>query len=162
MVLGTVTVSGSPCTGGVGNLPGTLCQRFFVGGLGNVPIEVELRITDPVIAPIGTVLMSSGGDGTGFYADLPGGERLLTDLVAAGFRVVDRRWLTGWFTTGEGFLQQSGRYATLVTWVHDNLQIGPAFCVSGNSAGGMRSVATIFARPFAVGKPSVKMTASPG
>jgi len=134
-VLGTVTVSAQPCSGGLGNLPGTTCQRLSVEGLGNAPIVAELRITDPPGAPIATVLMSSGGDGTGFYADLPGGEALLTDLLTQGFRVIDRRWEPGWFTTGEPFDQQAGRYATLLTWVRDNLLAGAALCASGNSAG---------------------------
>lgn len=135
IVLGAVTSSAQGCTGGAGNLPGTTCQRLTVSGLGNVPIDVELRVTDPAGAPIGTVVLGSGNLGTSFYADINGGEMLVADLVALGFRVVDRRWVTGWFTTGEDLIQQAGRHATLLTWIHDNLHGGGAFCATGNSAG---------------------------
>jgi hypothetical protein len=57
-------------------------------------LAVEVRVTEPTAgAPYrGTVVLGSGGDGAGFYAGLDGGKMLAAEVVAMGFRVVDRSW----------------------------------------------------------------------
>ena len=137
-VIGTVTVlSASTCPSGPGNLQGTTCMQLQVDSLSNAPIGLEIRIVEPPagVPVIGTVLFGIGGGGVGFYASKSGGQELFVDLLALGFRIVDRSWETGWFHTGTSIKEQSARYATLLTWVRDNLHTTGVFCASGNSAG---------------------------
>jgi hypothetical protein len=137
-VIGTVTViSSTTCPSGPGNLPNTTCMQLQVDSLSNPPIGVELRVLEPApgVPQIGTVLFGIGGDGTDFYTAKAGGTELFVNLLALGFRIVDRRWETGWYSTGTSVREQSARYATLLTWVHDQLHTTGVFCASGNSAG---------------------------
>jgi len=134
--IGTVTVlSATTCPSGPGGLPDTTCMELRVETLSNAAVRCELRVIEPQVPSEGTVVFGSGGDGTDFYTDQPGGSELFTDLIGLGFRIVDRRWLTGWFTTETSVKDQSARYATLLAWVRDNLHTGGVFCASGNSGG---------------------------
>ncbi len=81
------------------------------------------------------VVMGSGGGGGGFYAGQEGGKILVEEVAKMGFRVVDRSWAGGWPTSEGGLVKESCRYATLLTWVHDNLHKGGKFVATGNSGG---------------------------
>ncbi|MAG57716.1 MAG: hypothetical protein CMJ83_15625 [Planctomycetes bacterium] len=133
--LGTVAVLATPCPGGAG--PGTTCHVLRISCTGIPDIDVRVRVTNPAagVPMRGTVLMGVGGGGVGFYGDRVGGAPLQMDLLAAGFRVVDRSWVSGWFNDAAGVRKQSCRYATLLTWVRANLHTGGAFCATGNSGG---------------------------
>lgn len=135
--LGRVTVLPDTCSGGLGTLPRTTCQVLLVECQGIPDIEVEVRTSEPApgVAIRGTVVFGVGGGGVGFYADRVGGTELFQELLDEGFRIVDRSWRTGWFNDFEGVRRQSCRYATLLTWVHDNIHTTGAFCASGNSGG---------------------------
>ncbi len=136
-LLGTVTALSSACSAGGSTLPGTTCLRLRIEGAGNASIEVDLRITppDPAVPELGTVVLGTGGGGESFLSSPSGGDLLVESLSALGFRVVDRRWATGWFKTGVDPRRQSTRYAALLTWIHDNVHETGAFCASGNSGG---------------------------
>jgi hypothetical protein len=85
--------------------------------------------------PAGTAVLGTGGGGTSFYTSSPGGQQIATDLLLRGFRVVERRWASGWFESGTSVRLQSCRYATLITWIKATFHSGGAFCVTGNSGG---------------------------
>lgn len=133
--LGQVTVLQQTCN--PGPLPGTTCLRLLVQCAGIPDIEAELRITEPApgVPLRGTVLFGTGGGGTDFYVDRPGGSELFQDLLARGFRIVDRRWQRGWFFDPFGVRRQSCRYATLLAWVRNNAHTSGAFVATGNSGG---------------------------
>ncbi len=136
--LGTVTDLNMPCQTS-GGLPGTTCKTLEVICPGLAPIQVEIRITEPApgVAEKGTVVFGTGSSGTGFYGNSQDILSMFQELVNAGYRIVDRAWKgpQGWVTKEGGLRRQSCRYATLITWVHDNLHQSGNFCVSGNSGG---------------------------
>ena len=136
-VPGTATVLPGVCASGPGPLPGAACMTLTVESLANPAVLAEVRVADPApgIPLLGTVLLSSGGLGNEFLVETAGGLELSNALLAAGFRVVDRRWPTGWFADATGILEQSARYAVLVDWVRTNLHTTGALCVFGNSGG---------------------------
>ena len=137
--LGTVIELSSPCPSGSGQLPNTTCRLLEVRCPKLKPIQVEIRITEPNagVAPRGTVVFTSGGSGTGFYGDRAEARTLFSELAAMGFRVVDRAWIgqQGWTSREGGLRLESCRYATLLTWIHDQLHTTGAFCAAGNSGG---------------------------
>jgi hypothetical protein len=102
-------------------------------------LNAQLRITQPAKGTQlrGTVVLGSGGTGNGFYAGTPDVQTLVTSLTGLGFRVVDRAWAgtDGWTTSEGGLKKEACRYATLLTWVHDNIHTGGKFVASGNSGG---------------------------
>jgi hypothetical protein len=137
--LGTVVVLPGPCPSGPGALPNTTCLRVEVSCEGLLPVLAQVRITEPAAGtpPRGTVVFGTGGSGTGFYGANPSGQALFQSLLSLGFRVVDRAWdpPTGWMGGGAGIRNKSCRYATLLTWIHDDVHTGGAFCATGNSGG---------------------------
>jgi hypothetical protein len=133
--LGTVSESADSCP--AGPIAGTACRRLTVACPELRPIDVRLRITEPAAGvPFrGTVVVGSGGSGSGFYAGQAGGQILVKEVAAMGFRVVDRDWAGGWTTAGGGLRKESCRYATLLTWIHDRLHKDGKFVATGNSGG---------------------------
>ena len=133
--LGTVKELPDACP--AGPIASSACKRLQVACPGLKPIEVQIRVTPAKagVAPRGTVVLGSGAGGNGFYAGAPPVAALVTDLAAMGFLVVDRAWTGGWTTHEGGLRKESCRYATLITWVHDNLHKGGKFVATGNSGG---------------------------
>jgi hypothetical protein len=132
-----VTVlSASSCPSGPGGLPGATCQllRVEVGSL--PPIDLELRVfeADPAATYLGTVVACSGGNGTMFTEELGGGGQMIAELVAQGFRVVDRRWVSGWLQPGPVH-EAAQRMAEVARWIHDHLHTGGTFAALGQSGG---------------------------
>ncbi len=112
---------------------GTQCRSLEVTCPNMPALQVSLRITEPTtgVTPRGTVIFSTGGGGTGYYAQ----PELFQSLQNEGFRIVDRAWSGAWYQDSGGIRKGACRYATLATWVHKNLHSGPAFCATGNSGG---------------------------
>lgn len=133
---GQVTVLGA-CPMGSGSLPNSSCTYVRVASPGNKPANCQLRIAepDPGTTRRGTVLLGSGGAGADFYEEVIGGYELIRALQSRGFRVVDRRWDDGWFGRNEPMIEQSHRYATLLSWVRKNHYDGGVMCAVGNSGG---------------------------
>jgi hypothetical protein len=117
--------------------PNMTCRHLKVSCEGLRPIQAEIRIMEPAagVAPRGTVVLGSGGNGAAFYAGPPEVQALVRDLAAMGFRVIDRRWIGGWTTNEGGLKKEACRYSTLLTWVHDHLHKGGKFVATGNSGG---------------------------
>ncbi len=136
--LGAVTLLADTCLDGPGPLPNTTCRSVLVECDSLNPIVCSLRITEPDsgVGLRGTVVFGTGGSGTEFYGAQADGQALFTELAARGFRIVDRKWANpGWFSGDAKTRWGSCRYATLITWVHDNIHTAGAFCASGNSGG---------------------------
>ena len=154
--LGDVVELKEPCKKGPGEIPNTSCQTLKVSCPGVRPLQVQIRITEPAAGvPFrGTVVVGSGRGGSGFYAGLDnsagigknridaleaahGGATLVQEVAAMGFRVVDRAWEgeNGWTTSEAGFVKESCRYATLLTWIHDHIHKQGKFVATGNSGG---------------------------
>ncbi len=133
--LGNVKVITS-CPGDVGSFPWG-CRRLLVETPHNQPVGVDLRVLkpNPNVRLRGTVVLGTGAGGATFMSKTPAAAALAHELAAQGFLVVDRKWLTGWFSTGMSVKQQSSRYATLITWIRKNLHREGAFCAYGSSGG---------------------------
>ena len=133
--LGKLTPVTDACP--AGPVASTTCHRYEVACPEIKPIQVSVRVTEPAAGvPFrGTVVMGSGGTGASFYSGDAAGQELVTAIAAMGFRVVDRSWAGGWPTAEGGLRKESCRYATLLTWVHDNLHKGGKFIATGNSGG---------------------------
>lgn len=132
---GTVTVLPTACPGT--HPPGSTCTvlRVDCAGLSSIECLVRVTASAPGVSLRGTVVLGTGGGGTGFYGDRPGGPDLVNTLAARGFRVVERSWARGWFSDDVSVRKQSCRYATLLEWIHANLHTTGVFCATGNSGG---------------------------
>jgi hypothetical protein len=135
--LGTIgTIPGS-CANGT--LTGTECQLLEVECPGVDSVQLELRITDPPGAtPLrGTVLIGTPGAGTS-YAEAVARD-LLVDLLADGFRVVQRQWIGagGWLSGPGGVEALACRYATLAEYVFDTIHASTTLpmCAAGSGEG---------------------------
>lgn len=104
-------------------------------GIGSVAVHVQVSEPPPGIPARGTVVISNGSLGVATYSSEPDGLAVVRELQAAGFRVVDRAWVPGWFSGPEGVRKQSCRYATLLDWVDRTLHGPGPLCALGSSAG---------------------------
>ena len=132
-----VTLLATGCPGGTGTIPNSECLVLEVDVVGQAPLEVDLRITDPDpgTTELGTAILCSGGGGTEYYEEMDGGVRLIGDLTAQGLRVVQRRWRAPWVSTSSSLREQSERFAELSAWIRGNIHMGGIFCAVGNSGG---------------------------
>jgi len=114
-----------------------------------------IKITKPsVSSPVGTVMFTGGGNGTGLYEDYTYGDTAVNNVVAAGFIAVQTSFggpftdLTpkGWQTGPGGIRRLACRYATLAHWVYANVHNNSAsrpMCATGNSSGGQLIAETL-------------------
>ena len=132
--LGTVTVLGpATCLSGV--TQGASCRSVSVSCPGLSDLTATLSEAFPKVTAKGTIILLSGGGGTGFL-NSGFANRYLID----GFRVVQLAWTTDWEdTSGAGLTSASCRGATVFRYVFDNVQKGDrttGFCAQGSSGGG--------------------------
>jgi hypothetical protein len=105
--------------------------------------EARLKIVAPTAAsPNGTILFTTGNEGSGLYEKPAESRRVLAELSAARFRTVQLQWIDGWLFASpgkeEGHVRLACRPATVARWVHDHLHEpspSAAFCATGNSGG---------------------------
>lgn len=137
MELGTVAELDDPCPDGAGPLAGTSCQLVEVSCPGIPALVAQVRITAPPAdaTPRGTIVFGTGGGGEGFYDRGPTAAEMMRSLAGDGFRLVQRAWLAQWESGGAGLAAAACRYATLLTWIHDDLHSQGALCATGNSGG---------------------------
>jgi hypothetical protein len=138
--LGTVTVLAPAYSCGTD----TFCYDIEVACPGILlPAKATLRVaSDPLVASRGTILLTSGSQGKGFYGDEAAeAPRIMADMHAAGFTTVELKWIDSWLvgsSPSEGQALLACRPATVARWVYDNLHAigaGTAFCATGNSGG---------------------------
>jgi len=114
----------------------------------NVPdINGYLDVITPD-SPNGTVIMTTGGNGTNLYElDYTFGQLTVDDIAQAGYTTVQISWNApftttqpkGWQKAKNGIRAAACRYATLAQWIYDNIHEGgptAPLCATGNSAGG--------------------------
>ena len=104
-----------------------------------------VKVTYPVGTPLGTVLFSIGGNGTGLYENLTYGTTLLNTILDGGFTLVQISWgepfanqPSGWQTGPGGIRALACRYATLAQWIYTSVHLANSaapFCATGNSSG---------------------------
>ena len=137
MQLGTVTVVDDPCPDGDGELPGTSCQLVEVACPGIPALRAQVRTTPPAstVDTRGTILFGTGGGGESWYERGPNPSAMMRALAGDGFQIVQRAWIDQWESGGEGLAAAACRYATLLTWVHDEVRSAGALCATGNSGG---------------------------
>ena len=106
-----------------------------------------VKVTYPTGTPVGSVVFSSGGNGTGLYEkDYTYGTTVLDTVSQAGLTVAQTTWdhpftmsqPHGWEPGPGGVRALACRYATLAQWIYTNIHqanTGAPFCATGNSAG---------------------------
>lgn len=118
-------------------IPSTTCQEMSIECPALNPLRVTVLVSRPPVGVVvrGTVVLGTGGGGTGFYEGSPASGAMVERLRVAGFVVVQRAWERGWHLTTAGMAGAACRYATLLQWVRDNVHATGGFCATGNSAG---------------------------
>lgn len=141
--LGTVT-SGS-ATSDPPNAPTayTETRRYTVSVPGLTDAVVALARREPVGTERGTVVMSSGGDGSGWWGGTTDTEALVKALADDGWRVIQRFWQTGWVVGSLGMAVSAGRAATMIRYIYDTwADPGLPFVWTGNSGGACEAAYT--------------------
>ncbi len=135
--LGSVTELDEPCPDGAGGLPGTACRLVEVACPGIPPLRAQVRITPPAATadPRGSILFGTGGGGEDWYERGATAASMMRSLAEQGFQIVQRAWIEQWESGGAGLAAAACRYATLLTWVHDDVRGAGALCATGNSGG---------------------------
>ena len=137
------TASGTVAGCAPGGVPGT-CYEVEVScpleGINDQPVTI--KVTEPSMAPVGTVILTIGGGGNGYYDQrFAYGQEVVRQVLQAGFATVQTDFSggqVGWLTGPGGPRKLACRYATLAQWVYDNIHEGGAarpFCATGNSGG---------------------------
>jgi hypothetical protein len=104
-----------------------------------------LWVNTPAATPVGTVILTSGGNGDGLYWNsFLHGPDVINGLLSAGYTTVQTSFgqnftnspAGGWVTGPGGVRRVACRYATLAQWVQDHINVKPApLCATGNSGG---------------------------
>jgi len=141
--LGTIQASALACP--AGGVKGTACYALDIACPNIANYTAYAKISEPA-SPIGTVLLTAGGNTTYTYEDgYKYGLITVQDLVKAKFTTVQLTFglpfsaSPGWQfdANGEGVRAASCRYATVVQWVY-NLKSSIPLCATGSSAGGQQ------------------------
>ena len=124
---------------------GDRCIEFSVA-CPNIPdVEATLRVTGTGTA--GTVILTTGGKGTGLFGNVNPEiidihELFMDPLLDDGYLLVEVGWSVGVGVAGNGVWEGPGtttsmacRSATAIDWVHNNLHGGGLFIAQGNSGG---------------------------
>jgi hypothetical protein len=105
-----------------------------------------VKVTIPTGTPVGTVVFSTGGNGTTLYEQFVHGTTTLNAVLQGGFTLAQISWgepftanqPEGWQTGPGGIRAVSCRYATLAQWIFNNIHLASTtapFCATGNSGG---------------------------
>ncbi len=122
---GTVTLRADACAL-------TDCETWEIA-CGGRTLAVDLQVLGDTAAPRGTIVVGTGGGGQSFAGETLAAE-LLDALLAAGYRVIDRRWHEpGWFAGARGVAASSCAYALLLGELRSRYE-GP-LCAAGFSGG---------------------------
>lgn len=150
---GTAQGTGITCKQGKINTNST-CYSVDLSCPGVADFTAYLKVTIPSGAPIGTVMFTGGGNGTGLYEDYTYGDTTVNNVVAAGFTAVQTSFggpftnqtPDGWQTGPGGIRRLACRYATLANWVYANVHQSSTtkpLCATGNSSGGQLVAETL-------------------
>ncbi len=142
---GTAQATSIPCPTDPKNVPGS-CYSVVLSCPGVADFTGYAKVTSPAGTPVGTIMLTGGGNGTGMYEDYTFGDTTVNNVVAAGFTAVQTSFggpftdktPQGWQTGPGGIRRLACRYATLANWVYSTIQNDNTkpLCATGNSAGG--------------------------
>ena len=147
--IGTATGQTVTCPAGSGITIGGTCYSVALSCPGISDLNGYLWVNQPSGTPVGTVLLTAGGNSDGLYAD-PNvyihGADVVNGLLAAGYTTVQTSFgglfttaqPSGWQTGPGGIRRTACRYVTLAQWIQQNVSInqtGKSVCATGNSAG---------------------------
>ena len=134
--MGTVDVTAGPVA-----CDGQECYDITVS-CPEVAAPARARLKVGGTAEKGTILFTTGADGTVLYEIWPESRRVLDDIRTAGFQSVQLQWIDSWVFAlprdEEGMDRRMCRPATVAQWVHDNLHAqseSTALCATGHSGG---------------------------
>jgi hypothetical protein len=139
--LGTITASTVTCP--TSGLTATACYALDISCPGLPDYTAYVKVIAPP-KPVGTVILTSGGDVNDTYEDAyPYGTVTVQNIVNANFTAVELTYglpfSNGpgwqWNAGGAGVRKASCRYATVVQWVYNGSNSIP-LCATGSSAGG--------------------------
>ena len=140
--LGTIQASSTTCEG---HLSGGTCFALDITCPSLPDYTAYVKIFEPTVPVVGTVLFTTGGDGTDLLEKLYFGPLAMQKVLKAGYRSVELTYgfpfnlnEKGWQTNanGAGVRAAICRFATVLQWVHDNyLDADTPLCAAGNSAG---------------------------
>jgi hypothetical protein len=143
--LGTASGRTITCPTGPGIDIGGTCYSVALSCPGATDLNGYLWVNVPPGAAVGTVLLTSGGNGEGLYwTSFVYGSSVVNNLLQAGYITVQTSFggdftgsqPNGWVTGPGGIRRVACRYATLAKWVHDKINpSGAALCATGNSGG---------------------------
>lgn len=117
---------------------GARCRSVRVSCPGFDPAMAELIVWPAFGRTYGTVVLSSAGFGDAFFGEVDGVVPWIRRMRNAGYQVVDRRWVDGWFgasAPGAGLAAPACRFGTLLQWVHDEIHERGALCAAGSAEG---------------------------
>jgi hypothetical protein len=144
--LGKATASAIDCPDSSSSISGS-CYAIDISCPEIADFTAYAKVTSPSNAPLGTVMFSTGGNGSGLYQDYTYGTTAVEAVLQAGYTIVQTSFggpfnpaePDGWQTGPGGIRRAACRYATLARWVYDNINLGGAsepLCATGESAGG--------------------------
>jgi len=143
--LGTASGQQISCPTGPGISIGGTCYSVALSCPGTTDLNGYLWVNVPAGAALGTVLLTTGGNGEGLYwTSFVYGSNVVNNLLQAGYITVQTSFggdftgsqPNGWVTGPGGIRRVACRYATLAKWVQDKINpSGTALCATGNSGG---------------------------
>ena len=139
--LGAAAAIDSPCP--AGSPSGTQCRRLQVSCPSIAGASATLRITSPsgATARRGTIVVTTGGDGTSLNGDIPLGRQMIGTLTGDGMLVVELAWGVPGIWGGPQARTLACRYATAARWVYDNLHGGAGLFAAQGTSGGSSQIA---------------------
>lgn len=172
--IGTIS-SSSQLSSCAGSVEGATCYQLAVSCPGVADLSVYLKVNNPLIAPVGTVLLGTGTGGSGLYDDpnaggYTDGSSVVQSLLNNGYNTVqvsfgapfDSTQPNGWLTGPGGVRRLACRYATVADWVYRNpgkINSGGSaansapMCATGNSGGSSAIAYAVYEYGLASGTP---------
>jgi hypothetical protein len=140
--LGTIQSSSIACQGHSNN---GVCYQLEVSCPSLPNYTAYLKLLSPTVAVTGTTVFLTGGGTTDLLELQTYGPIVVEQLLSKGYRIAQVTYGApfnsselGWETNagGAGVRAAACRFATVLQWVHDNIQdASTPLCAAGNSAG---------------------------
>lgn len=139
--LGVAAAIDSPCP--AGSPSGTQCRRLQVGCFSIAGASATLRITSPSAATArrGTIVLTSGGDGTSLNGNTGLARQMIATLAGDGLLVVELAWEAPGIWGGPHARTLACRFATAARWVYENLHGGAGLFAAQGTSGGSSQIA---------------------
>lgn len=121
------------CTGNIYNITVTT---------GGITKRASLRESRQQSTPRGTVILTVGSGGNGYYGDF-GGEMATTvsTVFSQGFQIFEVNWIDPLGSRINGYKPTFIMYGDVVRWIYNTpgiAQVPSVMCAAGNSGGGMQ------------------------